>query len=222
MSLTFENINKIIGCDDSFKMPAMLMKIMFDKKKREKIFCDCLEYEHDLSFDWFHIYFQEEYAERKTKKQDFTPNSLSKLLAELTGDTHNVHDTASGTGGLVIQKWNQQRLLVHPAQYYPSNYFYQCEELSDRSIPFLLFNLLIRGMNAIIIHGDALNREVKQVYFIQNDTDDFMKFSSLNVMPHSEACEKEFHIKKWLEPEIDHIESPVPEFLKEVISDELR
>ncbi|HAK1366479.1 TPA: SAM-dependent DNA methyltransferase, partial [Listeria monocytogenes] len=79
----------------------------------------------------------------------------------------------------------------------------------DRALPFLLFNLLIRGMNATVIHGDALTREAKQVYFIQNDKDDLLNFSSFNIMPHSETVEKEFNIHKWLEPVIEHIESPL-------------
>lgn len=63
-------------------------------------------------------------------------------------------------------------------------------------------------MNATIVHGDSLSREAKQVYFIQNDQDDYMTFSSLNVMPQSQLVEKEFGIRTWLEKTINHIESP--------------
>ncbi|GBD74222.1 hypothetical protein TEHN7126_2235 [Tetragenococcus halophilus subsp. halophilus] len=212
MSLDFQTINDIVGVDDSFKMPTVLMDIMFDKERREAMFREFLEYETDMSFDWFHIYYQEEYAERKSKKQDFTPNSIGKLLAELTEKpklTHEmVHETACGTGGIIIQKWQHQRMNCLPFEYQPCNFFFQCEELSDRSIPFLLFNLLIRGMNATVLHGDGLEQKVKQIYFVQNDENDFMKFSDLNVLPHSEICEKEFCVKEWLEDEISHVESP--------------
>ncbi|EPR7330322.1 hypothetical protein ACU8IU_000143 [Listeria innocua] len=57
--------------------------------------------------------------------------------------------------------------------------------------------------------SDALTREAKQVYFIQNDKDDLLNFSSFNIMIHSETVEKEFNIHKWLEPVIEHIESPL-------------
>lgn len=68
--------------------------------------------------------------------------------------------------------------------------------------------MLIRGMNGIVVHGDALSREIKNVYFIQNVSDDYTKFSDLNVMPRSEIAEKEFNVHKWVEDGIEHIESP--------------
>ena len=194
--------------DDPYKAPAKLMEILFDKEKREELFRDFLEYETDVSYDWFHIYYQDEQAQRKTHKQDFTPNSVSKLLAEMVGSGSGMNlDVAAGTGGLTIQKWHHDQRKVSPFEYWPSNYFYHCEEISDRAMPFLLFNLMIRGMNAIVIHGDALTRESKQVYFVQNDNDDFMEFSNLNIMPHSTNVEQELDIRKWVEPEINHIES---------------
>lgn len=105
-----------------------------------------------------------------------------------------------------------------PFDYYPSMYFYKCEELSDLTIPFLLFNLMIRGMNAVVIHGDALERTAKQVYFIQNTFDDHMKYSDLNVMPHNDLVAKEFDIRKWLEEPVNHIENKeYPDCVKKVI-----
>ncbi|KFN92425.1 phage protein [Tetragenococcus muriaticus PMC-11-5] len=223
MTLDFPTISKIVGVDDSFKMPTVLMGIMFNKEKREAMFKEFLEYEKDVSYDWFHIYFQEEYAERKSKKQDFTPDSIGKLLAGIvTPEKGKVHEAACGTGGLIIKTWDYQRKNTNPFTYLPSDYFYQCEEMSDRSIPFLLFNLLIRGMNATVIHGDALHRTAKQVYFVQNDENDFMKFSSLNVMPHTEMTEQEFDIREWTQEPMEHIESPFPEWLKEVMESEVR
>lgn len=208
--LTSEQINQLLNVDEEYKAPEKLMNILFDKEKREKLFCEFLEYEKNVGYDWFHIYFQDEYADRKKKKQDFTPNTVSKLLSTLVGNGPGMNsDIAAGTGGLTIQKWYLDQRSVSPFEYYPRNYFYQCEELSDRALPFLLFNLMIRGMNASVIHGDSLTREAKQVYFIQNDKDDHMSFSSLNVMPHSKDVEKYFDIRKWLEEPVKHIESPL-------------
>lgn len=210
MSLDFKTINNIVGVDDSFKMPTILMERLFDKEKREEMFNEFLKYENDLSFDWFHIYFQEEYAERKTKKQDFTPESITEILSALTQNESSSStslDVASGTGGLTIKKWNEDRIECPFFAYKPKNYFYYCEELSDRALPFLLFNLLIRGMNAVVIHGDVLSREVKQIYFIQNATDDFRKFSSLNVMPHTKMVAVYFNVLEWKESAKDYIEN---------------
>lgn len=210
--LTTEIINNLLGIKESYKASDALMKILFDKEKRESVFKSFLEYDHQLNKDWFHIYFEEEHANKKKFAQDFTPDSISKLVSQLVrSETDNGLrlDVASGTGSLIIQKWADDRQQHSPFDFRPSMYLYQCEELSDRALPFLLFNLLVRGMNATVVHGDVLSREAKQVYFIQNDEDDHMKFSSLNVMPHSAVIKKNFDIRKWLEPAIDHIESPI-------------
>lgn len=222
LALTFEIINEILEIDDSYKAPNRLMKILLDKAKREKVFCQFLEYEKDMCFDWFHQYFQEEHAQRKTKKQDFTPNSISEILSKIVQQesNHSTLDIAAGTGGLTITKWQEDRMKQLPWEYKPSNYFYQLEEMSDRAIPFLLFNLVIRGMNAVVVHGDSLHREIQQIYFVQNDAADCMTFSSLNVMPRSEAVTKEFKVDKWLGEPITHVESPIPDFVKEMITRE--
>lgn len=208
MILTTEIINELIGIKESYQASDVLMKILFDKGKREKMFRAFLEIDWHLDRDWFHAYFEEEHANKKKYAQDFTPDSISKLLSVIVGPSSKNLDVAAGTGSLMIQKWNHDRMSMSPLEYKPSMFFYQCEELSDRALPFLLFNLLIRGMNATIVHGDSLSREAKQVYFLQNDQDDYMTFSSLNVMPQSQLVEKEFGIRKWLEKTINHIESP--------------
>ncbi|SFH68942.1 N-6 DNA methylase [Pisciglobus halotolerans] len=220
--MDLKTVNSILGITESYQAPEKLMKTLFDKEKREAMFKKFLEHEHKMDFDWFHEYFQEEHAEKKSKKQDFTPQSISHLLARLTVGENGCGrtlDVAAGTGGITIAKWHHDRLQQSPWEYKPSNYFYQCEELSDRAIPFLLFNLMIRGMNATVVHGDSLLREAKQIYFIQNENDDFMAFSSLNVMPHSEVAAKEFGVKEWLEDAIEHTESEgMPEHLKGVVN----
>lgn len=209
--ITTAQINSLLGVDDPYKSPAKLMEILFDKKSRILLFRSFLEIETKMDYDWFHIYYQEEQAQRKTHKQDFTPNSISQIISAIVGANAGSNlDIAAGTGGLTIQKWHYDQRQVSPFKYWPSNYFYQCEELSDRALPFLLFNMAIRGMNGTVVFGDTLSRKIKQVYFLQNDTDDFLAFSSINVMPHIPEVEKEFQVYEWLEPEIDHIESPNP------------
>lgn len=204
---TEEVVNQLLDIDDAFKAPGKLMQILMDKSQREQLFRNFLAVSADMSFDWFHEYFEDEQAQRKTKKQDFTPEAVAKVLTRLTTGSHSNYDIAAGTGGITITKWWHDCLSVPFWDYRPSSYLYQCEELSDRAMPFLLFNLAIRGMNAIVIHGDSLEREVKQVYFVQNDYDDVLHFSSINVMPHNNTVAKEFNIQKWLEPAKNHIES---------------
>ncbi|MDT2783029.1 N-6 DNA methylase [Vagococcus fluvialis] len=218
--LTTDSINELLGIKESYQASDKLMNILFNKEEREKLFRSFLEQNWDMSFDWFHTYFQDEHADRKEKKQDFTPQSISELLVKMTQseiDNGIRLDVAAGTGGITIEKWNQDRISVPIFSYKPSMFIYQCEELSDRALPFLLFNLAIRGINAIVLHGDVLSREFKQVYFIQNDYDDFMHFSSINIMPHSEIVADEFDVRKWLEEQIEHVESPVFEWMEGMI-----
>ncbi|EOK10055.1 hypothetical protein WOU_02546 [Enterococcus faecalis ATCC 6055] len=209
MKLTTEKINELLGVDDAYKAPEALMNILLNRDKREIVFNKFLEIEKDLTFDWFHEYFQDEHADRKVKKQDFTPNSIGEVIAKIVGPGSGLtHEVASGTGGMIIQKWRADRLSIGFFEYKPSMTFYDLEELSDRTIPFLIFNLAIRGMNATVVHGDSLDRKIKQIYFLQNSKDDSLAFSDVNVMPHSDVVTREFQVREWLEEAIDHIESP--------------
>lgn len=178
--LSTDKINELLQINESYKAPAKLMRILFDRELREGLFTRFLEEEHNLKYDWFHTYFQEEHAQRRVHKQDFTPDSVSTLLSKLTGVGNPIGtriDVAAGSGGITIQKWQEDRMQISPFLYKPSMFFYRCEELSDRAVPFLLFNLLIRGMNAVVAHGDSLTREFKQVYFVHNSADDMMAYS---------------------------------------------
>lgn len=151
--LKTDTINELIGIDDSWKAPEKLLSIMLDKSKRTELFKSFLAYETDVSFDWFHMYFQDEAADRKKKKQDFTPQSISKLMNKLVDndDSDMYFEPAAGTGGIAIEHYYQQRLKQLPWDYKPSEHYHTLEELSDRAIPFLLFNMAIRGMNATVI-----------------------------------------------------------------------
>lgn len=210
MKLTTEKINELFGIDDPWKAPDQLMKILFDRERREKMFREFLKIETDVSYDWFYMYFQEESAQRKKMKQDFTPVSISRLLSNIVGGSHGTnYDCASGTGGITIQKWWYDCMQETPLTYKPSEHFYTCEDLSDRALPFLLFNLLIRGTNACVVHCDVLTREAKGAFFIQNENDDCLQFSSLNVLPYTDFNARELGVS-WADKRYqEHIESHV-------------
>ena len=182
-------INEQLGVSDSYQAPGALLRILYDKEVREQIFLNFLqEYENDVSYDWFTLYFQEEHADRKNKKQDFTPNSVAKLLSELTdgNDCNNslIYDAPAGTGGLLINKWDNERMKSNPFDYKPGWYLHVAEDLSERAIPFLLFNIMVRGMNAVVSHCDVITREAFGTFFIQNDKDDHLSFSNINLIPY--------------------------------------
>ena len=78
---------KKYGIDEAYKAPTILMDILFDKEKREQLFKDMMKaHDYDMSYDWFFEYFQDEHADRKKKKQDFTPRSVSDLMSKLVSN----------------------------------------------------------------------------------------------------------------------------------------
>lgn len=203
-----EKINNLLEINDSYKAPEKLLQILYDKSKRE-IICKLLLklFDYDVSYDWFREYYEQEQAERKSKKQDFTPQCVTELVSKIVGSTATTYDCCCGTGGITISKWHNDCLQVNPLTYNPSEHLYVCEELSDRAIPFLLLNLIIRGMNAIVIQCDVLTRECKGIFFIYNQSNDFLNFSDFNVMPYSKEIEQEFKVKFNEFRYVGHIES---------------
>ncbi len=202
---TTENIlskvNRLIGVGESYKAPAKIMEIISDKKTARDTFFKFLpEFDYDLSYEWFYKYFEDEHADRRNIKQDFTPKCVSRLMSEMYGHEAQygvIYEPAAGTGSTIIAHWwNESRNKCrYPWDYHPDFYLYLCEEVSDKTIPFLLFNLLIRGINAVVIHGNSLTREAKEVYHCDNEVGEYMCFSTLRTLPHSTQVEKLFNIK---------------------------
>lgn len=177
-------INKILGISESYKAPEMMWEILkSDLEFRNIKFLEFLEaFEYNVSKDWFHEWFQEDHADRSVKKQDFTPMAVGEILAKITTNINyknfeKRYDVCSGTGGLTIMKWNDDLINKGFMNFKPSQFLYVSEELSERSLPFLLFNFLIRGMNGIIYHGDVLEGNYKAIYVIVNENDDALGFS---------------------------------------------
>lgn len=155
--LTNEKINEFLGITESYQAPRTLLSILMDEAKKNCLFEQFLQEEPNLSYEWFHDYFEAEHADRKKKKQDFTPDSVSELCAKIIGPSDEYFEAAAGTGGMMIQAWN-----VNP------NRFFTVEELSDRSIPFLIFNLSIRNINGVVRHGDSLKQDFKNTYVLNS------------------------------------------------------
>lgn len=110
----------------------------------------------DLSKDWLQKIYQYHEADRKEKKQDYTPASLGKLLARLSGDGDVVIDLCAGSGALTIQKWNEnhnQRFLLY--------------ELDENVIPYLLYNLAIRNIEAAVMRADVLKNEAYESWEVK-------------------------------------------------------
>ena len=186
------------GIDEAYKAPSILMNILFDKELREKLFKDLLiAHDYDLSYDWFFEYFQDEHADRKNNHQDFTPVCVSNLMSEMLGcrsenDFTIIEEPAAGTGSTMIAHWYKTiRSHMFIWDYKPDDYLYKLTELSSKTVPFLLFNVMIRGMNALVIHGNSLTQEIENAYWVYNELNNPMGFSDLYIIP-----KERYHIFK--------------------------
>lgn len=213
MGISRDQFYKIAGVKQHAEFEKFLRDILFKPQEREEFYRNILDIDHDVYTDTFRQYFEEYAAERKANKQDYTPDTVSYLLSKLTqGDAVDKgawtsYDPTAGTGSLLIQNWKNDQLQESIFSYAPHNYFYRADEMADNAIPYLLHNLAIRGMNCIVVHGDTLERTAKQVYFVQNAKDDFMSFSNINVMPHTDSVKNYLNISEWKEPAVDYIEN---------------
>ena len=99
----------------------------------------------DLSIDWMQKIYQYYLADRKEKKQDYTPASLAHFMGLLAGSSDRIVDMCSGSGALIIQKWMQNPEIRFTAIEYDENV-----------IPFLIFNMVLRNIRCRVFHMNAL------------------------------------------------------------------
>ena len=151
-----EAILDICGVKEVFEVPQTLMTKLFSHEQSDLLNRIGVIY-GDRQLDQFRDFFQEEGADRKKLKQDYTPDGVAELLAMVSASGKSLADICAGTGSLTIQYLN----------YHPDVEFVRCEEFSAKVIPFLLINLAIRKIDAEIIHGDSLTQERFAVYAIK-------------------------------------------------------
>lgn len=180
--MIMNDINRMLDITDSYQAPERLMSILMgNEDRRINVFRNFLDYfKCDVSYDWFHEYFEDEHADRKHQKQDFTPKCLSSLVSKLMGsDTGITYEPAAGTGSMLITNWYLQLYNVHPFDYEPNKHLIVADEISDKTIPFLLFNLSIRGISGIVFHGNTLTGKYKAVYILTNERNSPVCFSTV-------------------------------------------
>nr|DAW37403.1 MAG TPA: N-6 DNA Methylase [Caudoviricetes sp.] len=173
---------RIFNVEDIINLPQAAMNIvMGDRERRDAVYRELLSVNrYDMSFDWFRQLYEEEFAQRKKQKQDFTPVEVSEIVAKIALPTvGTIHEPTAGTGGLIISAWWEQCRRAIPWDYYPSQHMISVWELSDRAIPLLLLNLSIRGIMGYVYHGDVLEGSVKARYILLNRSDDALGFSDV-------------------------------------------
>lgn len=204
------DINDILAISDSYQAPDRMLQIVLqkDKKERDKNYLSLADYfKNDYSKDWFWEYFQEEHADRHQNKQDFTPPSIASLIhnilhggfhKEKADHTEVTYDPAAGTGQLLIRDWYLTRQNYMPWDYKPNEHLVVCSELSVKTIPFLLFNLSVRGICGLVIHMNTMTGEIVNNYILSNPENSTICFSDVTVMPKIDTPKTEEQVKNYI------------------------
>lgn len=124
MTITEQQFYDMLDVDEHMNFTNRIQKLVFDKKGREEFYFKILNIHHDMSIDFFRDYFMTHSAV-SSKGQHYTPDSLGKLTALLVGGSGGSDLTGAGTGTLIIQKWQNDRMNANFWEYAPSNYWYQ-------------------------------------------------------------------------------------------------
>ena len=179
--MTKEDVFGLFGITDLKDLPMAVTRVLEgDRDERDSLYRELIRLnQNDMGRDWFQPLYEEELAERKQKKQDFTPNELGVLCSMLTGQTGTVHEPTAGNGSMIIADWWERCRKRLPWEHRPSENMVTCCELSGRAIPILLLNLSIRGIMGYVYHGDVLEGKVEQKYILLNRTDDTLGFSDI-------------------------------------------
>lgn len=158
---------KLFDCEKVEQLSEKIMGVVLsnDFEKMDK-FVELIG--NDLSIDYIQKVYQYYLADRKEKKQDYTPKSLAKLIAILAmSKDKKIIDMCAGSGSLTIQAWNLDKDIV-----------VECLEFDETVIPFLLFNLQVRNIEGIVKHMDVLENEIFNTYKITR-TDKFGKVEKI-------------------------------------------
>ena len=110
----------------------------------------------DLSKDWLQMIYQYYCANRKNKKQDFTPKCLAKFPSRLIGYSSETIDMCAGSGALTIQRWVEN----------PDTVFI-LHEIDENVIPYLLFNLAVRNIQATVYQSDILQQTTAKAFEVR-------------------------------------------------------
>lgn len=152
-----DEMHKLFSVREPHELPARMAEIV----KNPDLLSDVAEkYKTifpDINHDYMRDYFQDSIADRSNLMQDYTPESICTITANIIGEPKTVADLCAGTGSLTIGVW----------QKFPDAEFI-CYEISSASVPFLLFNLAIRGISAHVVKGDLLTEEFETVYRVKD------------------------------------------------------
>ena len=165
----------ILGATEEYQIQQKITDVMFSSQK-DDFLKRLIDEGFDISKDELRDMFESELANRKTLKQDYTPESICKLLSLLCGHSEEILDVCCGVGSLS---------LPHAS----GNTRFFMEEISDMSLSLLLINMCIRGTSADIYKKDVLTKEVYKHYrLVKNDNG----FSDVELLENEADTERQY------------------------------
>ena len=132
-----QKLFEMLKIQDPGALPEALDKACGSKEIKEKYIST-----FGLDRDWIRELYQYYCADRKDMKQDFTPESLARLVTKIIGPCDTVNDICAGSGSLSLYLDPDTKIRAY--------------EMDDNVIPFLRFNCFIHGMQVEINHCNAL------------------------------------------------------------------
>lgn len=150
-----QNIKQILGVESASEISKVIMRSMMSDR-RTLLFERYIELvEGDLSIDYLQKIYQFWEADRSEKKQDFTPQTVADLAASLTSKPNHymLYDFCAGSGALTLAHWRRSADIE-----------VLCEELDERVIPLLIFNLSVRNISGYVVNKDVLTGEIFRTY----------------------------------------------------------
>lgn len=135
---------KALSVRELHEIPGVLMDVLLDYNKLKSLIAHmsgCYSYSGLLQE------FEEKTADRKNYMQDYTPQSVMDIVAGISTNGC-VRDVCAGIGGLSLAKYKNNPDVV-----------LQLEEYSKNAICFLLFNLVMNGVPAVVIERNVLTQE---------------------------------------------------------------
>ncbi|NCB82225.1 MAG: hypothetical protein EOM38_07400 [Bacilli bacterium] len=158
-------IKVLTGSKETVEVPNNLLNILLSSDKNvllESITGMCV----DMNSDFLRKFFEEEYAERTTRKQDFTPECVTNLVSKLQKHGNYYFEAAAGIGGLVISQWSVNNDII-----------VNLEEISGVAIAYLLLHMSIRNITGTIKHTNSITGEVYTTYILTKGD----KFSNIEI-----------------------------------------
>lgn len=149
--MNFQDFLDVLEIKEEYEIQSKLMEIMLSENK--DCFLDKLiDIGFDIKKDEIRNIFENELANRKTLKQDYTPDCLCELVSKLCGNQNQLLDVCCGVGSLTIKNITS------------GNTHFFMEEISNVSISLLLLNMSIRNCNATIYRKNVLTQEIFETY----------------------------------------------------------